>query len=130
MSTKVTGPVAFFYEYAGCGWDEKKETPAAARNRNAHALAKAERDARDHGLSFSWRIDPEITSADWSDEIPAHETWLCCLHTEDAGDDQPSHIAGSLGGIDFGAGGEPYGAAYARVVEAELALEYLNSIPA
>lgn len=110
---------SFFYEHAGFGYDPKTQTPEQGKRQCAEALADAETLATAHGYTFEWFVDPEITAADWSD-TEDHATW-CCIIRNDDGD-----VVGSLGGIDFGPGGEPWGDSYRRVVEAELALEHME----
>lgn len=114
----------FFFEHAGYGRNPD-ETEAQARTRGAVELAAAEAMARDEGVSFQWSVDADVTSADWieagqdgSRDHNPWETWMCVARDEDG-----KHI-GSLGGVDFGRGGSPWGDPYRRVVEAELALEH------
>lgn len=112
----------FFLSNAGYSYGQG-ENKRAGQVRCARALAKAEREGRDAGLSFQWEIDPQTTSADWSDEEPAYEQWVCSCH------DASGLVVAVLGGIDFGRDGSPFGDAYKRVVEAELALEGLTNEP-
>lgn len=107
----------FFYDNAGYSYDPKIETPEHGRYRCAVALADAETLATAHGYSFEWSIDPDVDSSDFDGENEPYAQWLCTMYN-DAGD-----IVANLGGIDFGPDGEPWGNAYRRVVEAELALE-------
>lgn len=118
MMTQQTA-VAFFHEHAGYGYTPGKETPEQGRQRGAERLAQAEADARDAGFSFQWFVDPEITSADFDDSPDPWALWCCTIRNADG------KVVGSLGGIDFGRDGEPWGDPYRRVVEAELALEAL-----
>ena len=111
---------AFFYEHAGYSSDPATETQAESRMRCAQKLAAAEAKAFAGGFAFAWEVDPDVTSADWCDEEPAWRTWLCVMYTS-----QGEPVA-SLGGVDFGRDGEPWGNPYRRVVEAELALEHLD----
>ncbi len=118
-------PYAFFLKWAGFSYDPKTETKEQGRRRCARLLATAEKAAREAGVSFKWEIDPLITSADWLKSYEdggkyraPWETWVCSMYDE-AGD-----LRASLGGIDFGRGGNPYESTYRRVVEAELATEY------
>jgi hypothetical protein len=116
---KTTTPIRFFSAHAGYSYDPAKETKTQGRWRCARRLALAERHAQNVGLSFHWFIDPDSTSAEWSDERPAWRQW-CCQAT-----DQKDNVVASLSAIDFGRKGTPYGDPYKRVVEAELALEVL-----
>ena len=111
----------FFRDYAGRSWNPTKETESQGAWRGALALASAELRGERIGLSFNWEVDQYSTSADWSDERPAWELWVCDLIDTDG-----ESLAGSLGGIDFGRDGSPHGESYARVVQAELALQYFS----
>lgn len=62
--TKQT-PEQFFYEHAGYSYDPLTETPEQGRQRGATVLAQAERESRDAGDSYEWRIDTDSSSADW-----------------------------------------------------------------
>lgn len=115
-------PTAFFYRHAGYSYPQAA-TPVqqrAHRLNGARALAKAEADARDAGISFDWAIDHGSTSADWSDEKSAWCQWRCIARNAEG-----LNVA-SLWGIDFGRDGDPWGDPYRRVVEAELATEALS----
>ena len=101
----------FFYTNAGCAYDPKTETPTEGRKRCALILAAAETFARAAGVSFEWLIDVD------ADE-PGQ--WGCILR------DNTGEAKQSLWGIDFGPGGSPWGENYRRVVEAELALDYMR----
>jgi len=107
----------FFYDHAGYSYDPKTQTPDQGRLECATLLARAESVATEHGYSFRWDIDPDITAADFSDDDYA--LWVCVMYDPDG------YVIGSLGGIDFGPGGESWGDAYRRVIEAELALEHI-----
>lgn len=114
----------FFFRHAGFSYDPKTETPDQGKQRCAQALAAAELRARDGGYSFQWEIDPHTRSDDWKkpDEDGGKyrapwQTWVCDMY------DPQGELVQSLGGIDFGRDGSPFGDPYRRVVEAELALE-------
>ena len=114
----------FFLKHAGYSHDPQTETRMQGRVRCARMLAKAEREARDGGFSYSWSIDPDSLSSDWIDDSEdggkhhnTWRTWQCCMYNS-AGD-----TVASLHAIDFGRDGEPWGDPYKRVVEAELALD-------
>ena len=109
-------PVQFFMAHAGTSYDPRKETEKQGRYRGARKLAAAERRASDEGVSFEWSVDPECDSSDWSDEDP-HATWRCLAR------DASGAVVGSFGGVDFGAGGKPWGDPYRRVIEAEIVLD-------
>ena len=128
----------FFLKHAGYSDDPQTETRMQGRVRGARALARAEREARDAGLSFQWGVD-DTASSDWLDDnqdggknCNPWRTWYCCAYAEVPvintgyyGLKRPAPLA-SLSGIDFGRDGEPWGSPYKRVVEAELALEALD----
>lgn len=111
--------VAFFKEHAGYGYIPGKETPAQGKRRNAIALAHAEAIARKKGFYSNWHID-ELDSSEWSSERPPWRQYVCMLFNA------KGECIASLCGIDFGRDGSPIGDPYARVVEAELALEALE----
>lgn len=111
-------PVEFFAAHAGlCILPGESEEQA--RDRGAHVLATAERAASDAGCTFHWEIDPHADSSDWSEDEP-YAVWCVVMR------DGSGKVVGSLGGVDFGSGGEPWGGQYCRVVEAELASEWLT----
>lgn len=109
----------FFYKHAGFSYDPKTQTPEQGKAECAKALADAETLATAHGYSFEWTEDSECSAADFRDDTD-YALW-CCIMRNDDGD-----VVGSLRGIDFGPGGEPWGNDYRRVVEAELALEHME----
>lgn len=111
-------PVEFFRTYAGL-CILPGETEEQARDRGAHALAAAERAASDEGCSYEWSIDPDTDSSDWSEDEP-YAVWRVLMR------DSGGRVVGSLGGVDFGSGGEPWGEQHRRFVEAELASEWLT----
>lgn len=117
----------FFLTHAGYSYDPKTQTPMQGRRACASLLAEAERKARDAGCSFSWDIDPNTTSRDWCERgsygyVAPWETWRCLMRNPE-GD-----VVESLCGIDFGRLGGPWGDPYRRVVEAELACEWLAGL--
>ncbi len=117
-------PAAFFYRHAGCSWTPAVETREQGRARGASELADAERIAREAGASFAWSIDPETDSSSFSSARPAWPLWQVIMHAPDG------EVLTSLGGVDFGRDGEPWGDPYRRVCEAECALEVLHDVRA
>ena len=97
---------AFFFEQAGYGRDPNNETKAEALTRTALDLATAERFAAVADWSYRWTDDPDN---------PAE--WLCELYDELGG------MLDALGGIDLGPAADPLAHDYARVIQAELALQ-------
>jgi hypothetical protein len=114
----------FFLSHAGYSYDPKTETPLQGRQRCARDLAYHEKRARDANCMFRWEIDRETTSADWiADDMDGGRncdpwpTWSCVAY------DAQGKVFASLGGVDFGRDGDPFGKPYRRVIEAELACE-------
>lgn len=112
----LTAQQLFFYENAGHSYRPGAETPTEGRVRCACELADAETWAAESGLAFQWRPD-DIDSSEFTDDPDPWLLWVCLARDEDG------TILAALGGVDFGRGGEPWGDAYRRVVEAELASE-------
>lgn len=112
----TTSPEQFFYDHAGYSYDPKRETPEQGRRKCARLLARAERKGSEAGLSFEWQHD-DITSDEFKSSGSPWRLWACVCRSVDG------EILSSLGGIDFGRDGEPWGDTYRRVIEAELALE-------
>lgn len=107
----------FFYENAGYSYNANVESAEQGKRRCARELAAAETWARDAGYSFRWEVDPFFDSSEWSDDPEPWAQWMCTMHGDDG------EIVQHLGGVDFGRDGSPWGNAYRRVVEAELAHE-------
>lgn len=105
----------FFYEHAGYSV-ASGEDPEQARRENARELAEARERALDEGFDFSWQHDG-TTSEEFTDEEPFYDLWACDLLDPDG------EMVENLSGIDFGPDGDD-GDNYARVVEAELAVQY------
>lgn len=107
----------FFYTH-GC----KSYNPKSTVHRldqywnNAEALADALARAHRSDIRFAWRLDG-WTNRDWTLEGPEYGTWECGAY------DTAGSCLAALGGIDLGEHGHPDTEAYARIVEAELALE-------
>lgn len=85
----------------------------------AERLATAAEHGALAGLQFQWSHD-DITSEDFTDEGPFYRLWVVIVR------DCSGNVVGSLGAVDFGPDGEPWGDPYARLVEAELAVEYFE----
>jgi hypothetical protein len=69
-------------------------------------------------VSFEWYKDG-TTSKEFSSKRPYYELWACVARG-------PTGVPfAHLGGIDFGRNKELWGQPYKRVVEAELALEFV-----
>lgn len=118
----MKSPYQFFFEHAGFSYDPATETPQQGRARCAKALAAAEKNARESGTSFEWSIDPDVTAADMIENVRRnndYSLWQCVAR------DETGDVRASLHGIDFGPDGEPWGDPYRRVVESELASEFL-----
>ena len=109
--------IQFFWDNAGFSYNPKTQTADDGHLESAIALAQAELEGCSQGFSYVWDIDPDSTSADFSDDYPPYEQFQCvCLNYR-------GHILASLGGIDFGRDNQPWDQDYRRVIEAELALE-------
>lgn len=119
MMVTANDPVAFFYANAGVSYNPKTQTPEEGRTEGARKLADAERFASAAGLCFRWQHD-DITSAEHEDTDSPYPLWLCTCY------DEFGKVVGSLGGVDFGDNGQPWGDPYRRVVEAEIAMEVLD----
>ncbi len=116
MSRRVSAQgkaVAFFRKHAGYGYDPAKETEAQGRTRTARALAAAEKEAQERGWEVRWSHDDLPWDPGDTDYTP-EEVLAAVLY------DEHGNVIGSLSGI-----ADP-SKAYARVVEAELALEALH----
>ena len=113
----ITDPRVRFF-YANAGYAKKAgESVHSATLRNAKALADAENYAEDHGWTYQWEEDPQGYDSLGEDEDPEdiEVLWVQLL-------DESGASLASLGGVnlrkDRGIKDK-----YARVVEAELALE-------
>lgn len=109
----------FFYENCGFSYDPKTETQEEGKQGCAKALEIAEKEARNRGMYYDWDIDPIEDSSSFKKGKP-YSLWLCRMY------DSTEEMVASLGGIDFGRDGTPYGKPYKRVIEAELAQEALG----
>jgi len=117
---KRLSPSAFFYRFAGYGYDPAKETKRQGRLRGARHLAEAEKWAQAECVGFEWQIDTDSNSASFSKKRPTWSLWSCFMRGN-------GECRASLHAIDFGRDGEPWGQPYKRVVEAELALDAMNA---
>jgi len=117
------GAVKFFREQAGYSYDPKTQTEEEGREECARELAKAEQWEWDEGYTFDWEEDdiPFECACDNPDceSHEPHTAYVCIMRTPAGASCQ------SLCGISFGPGVEPWGQAYKRVVEAELASEQM-----
>jgi hypothetical protein len=121
---KLTAIEQFFYDNAGASWNPGAgETREQGTARAAKALAKAEAEAGKRGFGYRWSIDREVDSSEFNNEKPFWKLWQCAMMHPKGG------CTASLHGIDFGRDGSPYSDSYARVVQAELALEGLHNEP-
>lgn len=112
-------PYEFFHQWAGFSWDPKTETREQGKARCAQLHATAEAWARDAGVRFQWVRDPDCDRSGIEHGGPL---WLCMAWRD-------STCIGSLGSVDLGESGEPWGDPYARVIEAELALTIMPPSP-
>lgn len=110
--------VKFFYDHAGFSYDPKNETKEQGRQRCAEILALAESKFRNiEDAYFEWDFDPVTDSTEFDSKNPPRRLYICKIIP-----DGPN-----LGGIDLDSDaglGDPY----TRVIEAELAAEYLDQI--
>lgn len=123
--TRKQSAYFFFLKHSGysVGPDETRQQ---GRARCAKQLAEAERRADDGGMTFAW--EPDDVPFECACDDPTceshepHQAYGCVAR------DACGTVVGSLWGISFGPGVEPDGQTYARVVQAELALEHFHSI--
>lgn len=108
--------INFFRTHAGYSYDPATETAEQGRQRCAEWLAECERWALDADVSFEWGRD-DVDSSEFSDDPEPWGLWFCIARGPDG------EAIASLGAIDFGRDGEPWGDSCRRVVEAELAAE-------
>ena len=132
----LTPDELFFYENQGFSYTPEQETEEEGRIRCAVASALAEAEGLAAGLVVRWGVDTDVTSADWveagEDGSEGHNPWATWAATcygpapEDEEEDPP--ILATLGGVDFGRDGSPFGDNYARCVRADLFAEALADI--
>jgi hypothetical protein len=118
----------FFFKYSGWGYDPKTETPNQGRWRGARNLARAEREAHARGWTYRWEWDedqdrgccectePESGCPCARGECGGHQVFGCILSTTCA-----PHV-NALWGISDPSEEDR------RVIEAELASEYLHDV--
>lgn len=111
--TNLKQAEAFFYKHAGYSYGPG-ETATQGRKRGAKALAQAEAHANKQGWEVKWEED--VDSYSLAKDEPDVSEWLSAVLYDEKG-----KVLASLGGI-----GDP-DKNYSRVVEAELALEAMNS---
>jgi hypothetical protein len=118
----------FFFNHAGYSY-RPPQTPRQGRIECAKALALAEKRAKEIGLVFTW--EPECEP--WDGDVPLAPTdlleWCACfMPNEDCerypNDYRKGHCLASLGMVATTGYDDPY----RRVVEAELALEALDTL--
>lgn len=104
----------FFYEYAGWGYDPRTETPEEGRRRSAAELARAERWAREYGVTFVWSDDwdGDHSYLEYGQSVETCEFVLAL--------DLDNEVLTSLGCVDDATDD------YRRVVQAELAQEIMS----
>jgi len=116
------GAVEFFYDNAGYSYDPATETVEDGRLRGARQLAMAERFAQVMGAEYVWEDDWSLGHShaeefpDAYDNEPDTCEWVQLRVTLPCGH---SDIVASLSCIDDAT------PEYRRVIEAELALEWL-----
>ena len=121
MSADLTKQQQFFYDHADYSYAPHTETPEQGRIRCAVDLAAAELWASQSGIAFEWNYDG-CTNREWTDEGDEYDTWEC--QARDVANDA---LLGYIGCIDLGPDSHPCRDNYARVVEAELALEAMRT---
>jgi hypothetical protein len=102
----------FFYKHAGWSFDPKTETSRDGRVRTAVLLANAEKELQASTAQVIWEDDPLPYEGDVEWDGPVYVAVIS---------DGEGETLGSLGGIAMASLDEPY----RRVIEAELAYEYL-----
>ena len=118
------GAVEFFYDNAGYSYDPATETVEDGRLRGARQLAMAERFAQVMGAEYVWEDDWSLGHShaeefpDAYDNEPDTCEWVALYAHIPAGFENMALVA-SLSCIDDAT------PEYRRVIEAELALEWL-----
>lgn len=120
VAVELNADARFFYDNAGYSHNPNTETAEQGHVRSALSLAAAEGIARNAGVSFEWSVDEGTDSSEFSNKRPWYDLYVCIAY------DAAGNVCGSLGGIDFGRDKGPRESDYRRVVEAELAAEYVD----
>lgn len=111
--TALTADEQFFYDNAGWSHHPDKETSENGHRRSARELAEAEAYARAKNWNCTWEPDPDP----WDGDVPYDgPLWGATLR------DDKGNILASLWSIAVEHEGDPY----ARVVNAQLALEAMD----
>lgn len=113
MTQALSSAIEFFYEHAGYSYDPKTQTEEEGHRETATYLARAEKWAKDHDVSFTWEDD-------WGVD---HQKEFDCY--EDGGPDtcemcaalQDGKVITAIGCVDDAT------PEYRRVIEAQLAAE-------
>jgi hypothetical protein len=115
----LTDDQRFFFDHAGWSYNPKTETPLEGRLQCAQALARAERAAREMGVTFQWEDDWMVDHQKEYDcyEDGGPQTCQSCIARDASG-----KVRASLGCIDDA------DANYRRVIEAELADEAVDAL--
>ena len=115
----------FFFKNAGYSYKPSEQTKEQGRVECAKALAKAEDEAREHGIEFVWEqdVDPDISWMDRKQRKQYRKGELLMLQAYATQDRAARGSLASLGGISVLGWSDPY----RRVVNAELAQEALQS---
>jgi hypothetical protein len=122
----------FFFDNAGFSCDLAHESAISGQTRGAILLAAAEDTAKRKRWTVEWSIDPDAeTTPGPGYFVSGAPHWMATLWSADPGEGDADVLA-SLGSIDFGfdTGGHAIqpgpGTPYARVIEAEMALEAIG----
>jgi len=118
--------VLWFCTHAGTRYDPEYETQEEGTLRTGLLLAMAELWYAGNKAD-QWELEPGELELEWQQDYDPRPDqpafgWACVLRRWDG---REWEVVGSLGGIHFAGGAEPWGQDYARVVEAELALELM-----
>ncbi len=113
--------IEFFYDYAPFSYKPNEETKEEGHQRTAKELAKAEKWFNFFSFSdemrFEWEVDPDIDSSEFEDTDSPRELYICKMFYGD-------QLETTIGGIDLKSATDPY----KRVIEAEMALEKIDSL--
>lgn len=126
----------FFYDHAGYSHpaDASEESADQYRIAQAYELSLAELAyGHDEDLHFEWEVDSETAASHFGyepmEDEEDYDLWICML-INDAAHPEDNNVLASLGAIDLGPHGDPYGDPLSadsvpdiRVIEARLAQE-------